>query len=72
MSAFLDLKKLRRSPFAIYGRTIAGRLSSMLKHTPTRRKMLGWSKFTIIPDSAINLSISSVSVNAGNVSHGKS
>lgn len=64
ISALLALRKLLRSPFAIYGRTIAGKLSSMLKHTPTKRRMLGWSKLTIIPDSAMNLSISSFSVKA--------
>ena len=55
----LDLRKLRRSPFAIYGRTISGSLSSVSKHTPTSRRTLGWLKSSIIADSAMKSSISS-------------
>ena len=41
------------------GKTITGLLSSVLKHTPTSLKTLGWLKSNIIADSAMKSSISS-------------
>lgn len=58
MAALFALRKVLRSPLAMYGRTMAGRLLRVSKHTPIRRRMLKWSKSIIIADSAMNFSIS--------------
>ena len=55
----LDLRKLRRSLLAMYGRMIIGNVSWVSKHTSTSRRTLGWLKSSIIADSAMKSSTSS-------------
>ena len=46
-----DTRNERKSPLAIYGSTMSGRLSSVSKHTPSNFNTLGWSNPSIKIDS---------------------
>lgn len=46
-----DMRNDLRSPLAMYGSTMSGRLSSVSKHTPNNLRTLGWSNPSIRMDS---------------------